>query len=104
MTLEAGIERRAVAYARALKYEVIKIGTDGWPDDLVLLGRGRHFWWEFKNEVGRLRKAQEIRTEIMRDAAEVIYVPRSYAEAVEQLHYEIRLHNRGSTVAGNWRR
>lgn len=37
------------------------MGYDGWPDRLVLTGRGRHYWIEFKRPGGKLRKVQERR-------------------------------------------
>lgn len=81
MARESGIEAYfcdAMRHAGAL---AIKVGHDGWPDRLVLLGNGQHFWVELKQEKGRLRAAQEIRIEDLEHLGDRTFVVRSRADA-----------------------
>ena len=76
---EKSIERAAKRTLR-FHFPVLKVGHEGWPDDLVLLGRGRHVWLEFKTPKGRLRPAQERRIRRLRQLDEPVAVVTS-AEA-----------------------
>ncbi|HEU4440157.1 MAG TPA: VRR-NUC domain-containing protein [Methylomirabilota bacterium] len=55
---ERSIEQAAVRKMREAGVDPLKVGDQGWPDRLVLLGGGRHFWIEFKAPGGKLRPAQ----------------------------------------------
>lgn len=101
--LESHIESRAVREIMGRGFRAEKWGLGGWPDRLVLLGGGFHFWYEFKRLDGKMRKAQEIIKEKLEEMGDHVYVPRSYGEAVEQLDHEVRLRLGGSPVAGNRR-
>lgn len=68
-----------------------KHGEEGWPDRQVLLGNGHHFWLEFKKLTGKLRHAQVERNKRLRARGERVYEPRSEADALAALHYEMRL-------------
>jgi len=98
--LERSVERRVVDEIRRRGYGAEKWGADGWPDYQVLLGGGSHFWMEFKSKTGRLRKAQAIRFNLMRQNRETIYVPRSYEVGIAALDAEeLRVRHRGSPMA-----
>jgi hypothetical protein len=59
MTLEISLETRAVKLLLSRGANPIKYGQDGLPDRMVLWGKGRHFWIEFKKfRTGRLRAMQ----------------------------------------------
>jgi hypothetical protein len=58
----------------ATGYTVLKMGFDGWPDRLVLLGNNKHRWIEFKRPGGKLRKVQERRIEKMLKMGETVDV------------------------------
>src|SRR5574341_219270 len=62
---ERTIEQAAVRKLRVEGLEALKVGDQGWPDRLVLLGAGRHVWIEFKAPGGRLRPAQKRRIEAL---------------------------------------
>ena len=81
MARESGIEAYFCEAMRRVGALAIKVGHDGWPDRLVLLGDGRHFWAELKQEKGRLRAAQEIRLEDLDHIGDGTVVVRSRAEA-----------------------
>ena len=58
--LEASVERAGVRALTDLGCTVRKDGRAGWPDRLVLVGNGLHFWWEVKKRRGgRLTPAQK---------------------------------------------
>ena len=52
----------------------VKVGYDGWPDYIVLLGDGRHFWLEWKAPGGKLRPNQVKRIELLRKGGDLVYV------------------------------
>ena len=81
MARESGIEAYFCEAMRRVGALAIKVGHDGWPDRLVLLGDGRHFWAELKQEKGRLRAAQEIRLEDLGHLGDEALVVRSRADA-----------------------
>lgn len=56
--LESSIERRVVEALEADGAVVLKMGYEGYPDRLVLIGDGEHYWIEFKRPGGGLRTAQ----------------------------------------------
>ena len=58
---EAGIEKKTIKALEALGCICLKVGHEGWPDRLILVGQGRHFWIEFKSPTGRLRPDQKLR-------------------------------------------
>jgi hypothetical protein len=106
MTLEINVEKPAVEECRRLlgPESCEKWGTDGWPDRLVFVGLGFHFWWEFKAAWGELTPAQKIIIPRLIARGDRVYIPRSYNEALGQLYQEIRMHHRRSAVAGVRRR
>ena len=55
---ESKIEAALVWRIRRLKGECIKVGTEGWPDRVVILPGGETFWIELKSEVGKLKPHQ----------------------------------------------
>lgn len=87
MPLESYIEREACRRIQLLLKNpdaTPKHGKDGWPDRQVLLGRGIHFWFEFKQEKGRLRAAQVERRRRLEAQGDLVYAPRSVEEALLQ--------------------
>lgn len=58
--LEVTVERAGVEGLKQLHAVVRKDGRAGWPDRVVYLGNGLHFWWEAKKRRGgRLTAAQK---------------------------------------------
>lgn len=97
MTLEASIEEFAVEEAtrRWGEGSAEKWGYDGWPDRQILPGGGSHFWLELKTLTGRLRRAQEIRRELLERKGDRVYVPRSRADVRAAFDAEeVRLRSR----------
>lgn len=81
MAREAGIESYFCQAMLRVGALAVKVGHSGWPDRLVLLGNGEHFWAELKQEKGRLRAAQEIRIEDLEQLGDRTFVIRSRADA-----------------------
>lgn len=72
--LERSIEKRVCAELERKGALTLKVGYDGWPDRLVLLGGGEHYWIEFKRPGGKLRKVQEQRIAKLRAMDETVKV------------------------------
>lgn len=90
--LEVSVEQRVVGYIEALspKCWAPKMGKEGWPDRLILLGQGRHCWFEFKRaKFGSLTPAQKRRLPAMRLRGEHVYIIRSLAQARDALAREL---------------
>jgi hypothetical protein len=83
VSLEKTLERQVVAALAFLGFTTIKVGFDGWPDRLVLLGNGRHIWFELKQKKGRLRPQQMVRIALLEKDGERVYIIRSEDEALE---------------------
>lgn len=72
---------------------VRKDGREGWPDRLVLMGNGRHFWAELKTQTGQLRASQvEIKRQL-EIGGDLVFVVRSVEDAqvawdLAQIHFE----------------
>ena len=81
MARESGIESYFCQAMQRVGALAVKVGHSGWPDRLVLLGNGEHFWAELKQEKGRLRAAQEIRLEDLEHLGDKAFVVRSRADA-----------------------
>ena len=90
MSLEASLERRVCADLAFQGISTVKVGLDGWPDRLVLLGYGRHIWFEFKTVSGRLRPAQVNRKRLLEQDGDRVYVIRSSADAQRALEEGVR--------------
>lgn len=88
--LEASLEAKVCADLAFQGFITVKVGLEGWPDRLVLLGNGRHTWFEFKSDVGRLRPSQINRTRQLEKEGDSVYVIRSEAEAKRALEEAIR--------------
>jgi hypothetical protein len=78
---ESTFERATCARLEKLGAVCIKVGFDGWPDRLVLVGEGVHYWIEFKQERGRLRANQILRIEHLRSIGDTVYVCKSQRDA-----------------------
>jgi hypothetical protein len=63
----------------------VKVGYDGWPDYIVLLGENRHFWLEWKAPGGKLRPNQVKRIEQLRKGGELVYVLEEAGAALQAL-------------------
>jgi hypothetical protein len=63
----------------------VKVGYDGWPDYIVLIGDNRHFWIEWKAPGGKLRPNQVKRIEQLRKGGELVYVLDEAGEALAAL-------------------
>ena len=76
--LERSVEAACCAALEVLGYWAVKVGTDGWPDRLILLGNGHHIWFEFKRrKFGSLTPAQRRRIPQMIEAGEKVFVIKS---------------------------
>jgi hypothetical protein len=71
---EASIQTRGRLLALREAVVPVKVGYDGWPDHLMLLGNGLHFWVEWKAPGGRLRPNQVVRIEGLRQAGDTVHV------------------------------
>lgn len=88
MASELSIETKAVRELRRIGCKAIKVGNDGWPDRLVLLGKnypGAVIWIEFKTPDGKLRPAQKIRHRHLAALGQTVVVCRSYQEALGEV-------------------
>lgn len=85
--VEAQVEARVVQYVEErLHLWAPKFGKDGWPDRLVVLGCGKHVWFEFKRrKFGSLTPAQRRRIPAMRRAREPVYIVKTFEQAVQIL-------------------
>jgi hypothetical protein len=64
----------------------IKYGQEGLPDQMILWGRGVHFWVEFKKaKTGRLRAAQKVWRKYLTQIGDSIYVVDSFEQMTEIL-------------------
>ncbi len=88
--LEVNLEQKVVAYVEGvLRRWAPKYGREGWPDRLVVLGSGRHCWFEFKRrKFSHLTPAQKRRIPMLRRAGEHVYVVKTFAQAVDALACE----------------
>lgn len=62
--------------------DCVKVGVDGYPDRLILLGGNFHFWIEFKQPGGTLQPNQEVRIRDLHARGEMVFVCESVKEAV----------------------
>jgi hypothetical protein len=85
VSLESSLERKVCADLAFQGFSTVKVGFDGWPDRLVLLGKGRHVWFEFKTKKGILRASQRVRIRQLERDGELVYVIRSEQEAVRAI-------------------
>ncbi len=87
VALEATLERCVVDYVECgLGLWALKVGRDGWPDRLVLLGTGRHCWFELKRrKFGHLTPAQRRRIPALRRVGEHVYIIQSFEQAKDAL-------------------
>lgn len=86
--LEAALESEAVDWLESHDgVWAIKVGLRGWPDRLVLVGSGVHFWVEFKRpEFGRLTPAQKRVLPKLARAGEAVIIAKTMRE-VEDAFY-----------------
>lgn len=80
-SLEKSLERKVIADLAFQGFLTIKVGFDGWPDRLVLLGSGRHIWFEFKTVEGKLRPSQLNRIKQLEEEGDLVYVIRAEEDA-----------------------
>jgi hypothetical protein len=73
-TLERSIESRGVRWVESLGHVAQKVGRTGWPDRIILLGQGRHLWWEAKTPTGTLTRAQVVVIEKLRKRGDIVAV------------------------------
>jgi len=89
--LEISIEKRAVKFLEEAGFKVEKHGKHGWPDRRVDVGYSVHIWLEFKRaKCSCLTKAQKRRFGELQRRGELIYVVKSFTDAVETAW---RIHN-----------
>jgi len=68
VTSESDLESQCRALVKVAGGEFLKIqGTRGWPDRLVLLPNGRHFFVELKRPGGELDLLQKYTLRLLRD-------------------------------------
>lgn len=81
--LEVTVERIGRGALEEEGFFVRKDGRQGWPDRLVLLRNGRHFWWEAKKRRGgRLTRGQKIIIPALRSRGDIVLVRPSLEELV----------------------
>jgi hypothetical protein len=71
---EKVIETRGVRLLESIGMLTRKDGKLGWPDRLVLVAPGVHFWWEVKTPEGSLTRHQKIVFETLREHGDNIVV------------------------------
>ena len=89
MAREVYIEGLACSLLRGRGCLTPKMGTEGWPDRLVVYAPGKHFWIEFKKPGGRLTPAQKVRIPRLRKRGEEIHIIDAALEAVALLNGRI---------------
>ena len=72
--LERTIEKRGDLLLYEAGFLTVKMGSQGWPDRLVLFGQGGHCWIEWKAPGGKLTAAQERRIPKMRAAGDTVFI------------------------------
>ena len=87
---EKALEKRVVGDLALQGFLTVKVGFDGWPDRLILLGNGSHVWFEFKTDVGRLRPQQINRIAMLEKEGDRVYVIRSEQEANAAVEEAVR--------------
>lgn len=89
-SLEKTLEQKAVFWLESFPHVwCIKVGQTGWPDRLVILGNGNHFWLELKRERGgRLTRAQERRFPKLRAGGEKIYIAKTMDDVAAAFYLE----------------
>jgi hypothetical protein len=81
--LEVSIERSGMRALQQLNIVVRKDGRRGWPDRVVYLGHGLHFWWEAKkHRGGRLTPAQRRVIPRLRETGDIVLVRPTLEELV----------------------
>jgi hypothetical protein len=86
VTLEHTIEGLACSLLKSRGCLTPKMGTEGWPDRLVIWAPGHHFWIEFKRPGGTLTKAQRVRIPHLLKAGEEVHIVTSALQAVALLN------------------
>ncbi len=79
---EKTAEREFRVWAESSGFLVVKVGTQGRPDQLVSWGKG-HGWLEWKTPRGRLTRAQERRIPAMLRRGERVEVVTNLYDAQE---------------------
>ena len=81
---EKAIESTTCSWLEMQGYLALKVGWEGWPDRCVILGGGRHLWFEFKQPGEKLRPQQVNRIAKLHEIGEVVHVVESleYAQQV----------------------
>lgn len=83
MARESRIEGETWRRLREMKIRTVKCGKDGDPDRLILIGRSRHIWFEFKQPGGSLTPAQKRRIPKMRAEGEIVYIVERVDQGVQ---------------------
>jgi hypothetical protein len=84
--LELALERKAVKWLADHGCVALKMGSNGWPDRLVLLGHDLHFWVEFKRPCGRLTRAQRLVIPRLEKMGETVVLAVSLDEVIQAYH------------------
>jgi hypothetical protein len=71
---ESYIERETCKLLAQAGAVCVKVGVDGYPDRLILLGPGRHMWIEFKQPGGVLRPNQVLRIRQLQARGDLVNV------------------------------
>jgi hypothetical protein len=87
--LEKNLERQIVADLAFMGFLTVKVGFDGWPDRLVLLGNGRHIWLELKTG-SSLRPQQKVRIAQLEKEGCRVFIIRSASDLREALADAVR--------------
>jgi hypothetical protein len=96
---ESSLERAGQRLLEAEGWEALKVGHEGWPDRLVLMGHGVHAWVEWKAEDGDLTPAQRRRIPRLRANGELVVVADRLEGLVDSLRRRKAMTLGGRTVA-----
>ena len=87
-------ERRFAEYVASYGDEAVKLnihGRIGYPDRLIIMDEGVHFFIEFKRVGGKTRKAQDYVIAVLKRKRHGVYVCETFEEAVK-IYYRYREH------------
>jgi Holliday junction resolvase len=91
---ESTEQRKANAQLRERGYLVVRAGTGGRPDNLVVVAPRVHVWFEWKTDTGRLTPAQERVIPKMKQAGELVYFPTKAEDCLEWVEYWANVYSR----------
>ncbi len=86
--LESKIQTKITLYLKSINHMVNKISVcslNGWPDLVSIDLDGNHYYWEVKNETGRMSMVQQIIHKRLKNRCCIVHTVRSVDEVKEIL-------------------